>query len=215
MILQLYLAGAFPMWDETTDEISVFRPDPRAVIELHAFHVPRRLGRRIARRPFRITTNGAFDRVIQECHRHRADGCWCSLDMSLAYEELHEAGHAHSVEAWLDDVLVGGLYGVSIGAAFMAESMFSRPRLGGSDASKVVLVELLRRLRGAGCALFDVQFENDHLRQFGVVAISDIEYRRRLAAAAVEPMAWPSFDVPFAEDANGPPLGGPLEDPIG
>ena len=193
-LLQLYLAGGFPMWDERTDEIAVFRPDPRAVLEPGDHHVPRRLRRRIAARPFRITTDHAFPEVLTECHRERDDGCWCSMDMALAYEELFEMGLAHSVEAWLGDRLVGGLYGVCIGAAFMAESMFSRPRQGGTDASKVVLVQTLRRLHGAGCVLFDVQFENDHLLQFGVVALPDETYRSRFASAISRPMAWPRID---------------------
>lgn len=193
-LLQLYLAGGFPMWDERTDEIAFFRPDPRAVLEPGDHHVPRRLRRRIAARPFRITTDRAFAEVLAECHHERDDGCWCSMDMAVAYEELFEMGLAHSVEAWLGERLVGGLYGVCIGSAFMAESMFSRPRRGGTDASKVVLVQTLRHLESAGCALFDVQFENDHLRQFGVTCLPDAVYRARFVAAAARPMDWPSID---------------------
>ena len=193
-LLQIYLAGAFPMWDETTGQISLFRPDPRVVLDPADHHVPRRLERRIAGRPFRITTDQAFERVLAECHLERDDGCWCSPDMALAYEELHEMGIAHSVEAWREDTLVGGMYGVSIGTAFMAESMFSRPAMGGTDASKVVLVQTLRHLHRAGCVLFDVQFENDHLRQFQPRAVSLQDYLARLSAAIPQSMAWPDVD---------------------
>ena len=194
VLLRIYAAGAFPMWDEEFDEIRLFRPDPRAVIEFDSVHVPRRLARTIRSRPFRITSDRSFDRVLDECHRDRADGCWCSPEMAVAYSELHDRGFAHSVEAWKDQELVGGLYGVHIGSAFMAESMFSRPRHGGTDASKIVLVQTLRRLHGAGCVLFDVQFENDHLRQFGVVGLADATYRSRFASAISRPMTWPGID---------------------
>jgi len=193
LLLRIYAAAAFPMWNEETREIHLFRPDPRAVIEFDGLHVPRRLARTIRRRPFEITTDQAFERVLDACHRERRDGCWCSPEMAVAYLELHERGFARSVEAWKDGVLVGGLYGVHLGAAFMAESMFSRPRLGGTDASKVVLVETVRTLARAGFRLFDVQFENDHLRQFGVVEIPADDYQARFEHAALVPRDWPAF----------------------
>lgn len=114
--------------------------------------------------------------------------------MAVAYSELHDRGFAHSVEAWLGDDLVGGLYGVHLGSAFMAESMFSRPERGGADASKIVLVETVRRLQAAGFRLFDVQFENDHIAQFGVIAIPAEEYQRRFERAATTPCDWPAFE---------------------
>ena len=113
--------------------------------------------------------------------------------MAVAYSELHDRGFAHSIEAWVGEELVGGLYGVHIGSAFMAESMFSRPEQGGTDASKVVLVETVRRLDEAGFRLFDVQFENDHLAQFGVTPIDAEAYQRRFEAAATAPCDWPAF----------------------
>ena len=193
MLLRIYAAGAFPMWDEEFDEVHLFRPDPRAVIEFDSFHVPRRLARTMRNRPFRITSDRAFDRVLDECHRKRNDGCWCSPGMAVAYSELHDRGFAHSVEAWRDDQLVGGLYGVHLGSAFMAESMFSRPESGGTDASKVVLIDLLERLRIAGFRLFDVQFRNEHIEQFGVVEIDGEVYIERFEDAAMSPCDWPSF----------------------
>lgn len=193
LLLRIYAAAAFPMWNAEADEIHLFRPDPRAVIEFDGLHVPRRLERTLRRGPFEITTDRAFEQVLDECHRERRDGCWCSPEMAVAYLELHERGFAHSVEAWLEGVLVGGLYGVHLGAAFMAESMFSRPRLGGTDASKVVLVEAVRTLGRAGFEIFDVQFENDHLLQFGVVEVPADEYQARFERAALVPRDWPSF----------------------
>ncbi len=193
LLLRVYAAGAFPMWDEDVDEIHLFRPDPRAVIEFDGLHVPRRLARRMRGVPFRLTTDRAFDLVLDECHRHRDDGCWCSPEMAVAYSELHDRGFAHSVEAWLGGELVGGLYGVHLGSAFMAESMFSRPELGGTDASKVVLVETVRGLAAAGFRLFDVQFENEHITQFGVVSIGAEAYQRRFEGAATTPCDWPAI----------------------
>ncbi|MDG2021185.1 MAG: leucyl/phenylalanyl-tRNA--protein transferase [Phycisphaerales bacterium] len=191
LLLKIYAAGCFPMWDEANEETGIFRPDPRAIIELDRCHVPRRLGKRIRQRPFRITTDLEFEAVMDACHEGRDDGCWCSPEMEVGYLELHERGFAHSVEAWLDDDLVGGIYGVQLGSAFMAESKFSLPEFGGTDASKIVLVETVRSLNAAGFELFDVQFRNDHIDQFGVVEISADQYEQRLAAAMAHPRDWP------------------------
>ena len=194
LLLRIYAAGAFPMWDEAHDEIHLFRPDPRAVLDFDGLHVPRRLERTIRTRPFELSTDRAFDEVLEQCHRARSDGCWCSPQMAVAYSERHDRGFAHSVEAWKDGRLVGGLYGVHIGGAFMAESMFSRPGRGGTDASKVVLVETMRRLEQAGFSLFDVQFQNDHIARFGVEEISAEEYLGRFESASRRPIDWPSFE---------------------
>jgi leucyl/phenylalanyl-tRNA--protein transferase len=205
LLLRIYAAAAFPMWDAEEDAIHLFRPDPRAVIEFDGLHVPRRLERTLRRGPFELTTDRAFEQVLDECHRERRDGCWCSPEMAVAYLELQERGFAHSVEAWRDGVLVGGLYGVHLGAAFMAESMFSRPRRGGTDASKVVLVETVRALGRAGFEVFDVQFQNEHIEQFGVVEIPAEAYQARFERAALVPRDWPSFDgvVDQSDDSGG------------
>ncbi len=205
LLLRIYAAAAFPMWDAEEDAVHLFRPDPRAIIEFGGVHVPRSLARTIRRRPFEITTDLAFEQVLDECHRERRDGCWCSPEMTVAYLELHERGFAHSVEAWRDGVLVGGLYGVHLGSAFMAESMFSRPRLGGTDASKVVLVETIRTLGRAGFEVFDVQFQNDHIRRFGVIEISADDYQARFVRAATRPCDWPEIPSPAdqADDSSG------------
>ena len=191
LLLKIYMLGAFPMWNEDADEVHLFRPEPRAVIEFDRLHVSRRLERTLRRRPFRLTSNRVFDRVLDECHRERDDGCWCSPQMAVAYSELHDRGYAHSVEAWLGDDLVGGLYGVHIGAAFMAESMFSRPERGGTDASSIALVETIRGLASADFQLFDVQFENPHISRFGVVEIDDDDYLRRFEVAVNSARDWP------------------------
>lgn len=191
LLLRIYALGAFPMWDESADEVHLFRPEPRAVIEFDGLHVSRSLERTLRRRPFRLTSDRVFDRVLDECHRERDDGCWCSPQMAMAYSELHDRGYAHSVEVWLEDDLVGGLYGVHIGAAFMAESMFSRPDRGGTDASSIALVETIRGLASADFQLFDVQFENPHIARFGVVEIADEDYLRRFEQAVVSPRDWP------------------------
>lgn len=206
-LLRIYVAGAFPMWDAAEDAIHLFRPDPRAIIELDGLHVPRRLARTIRRRPFRITTDRAFDLVLEECHRDRDDGCWCSPAMAAAYGTLHRQGHAHSVEAWRDEELVGGLYGVHLGSAFMAESMFSRPERGGTDASKIVLVRTVQRLRLAGFRLFDVQFENEHIAQFGVIPIPGIDYQRRFEASSTVRCDWPVIDEPGGSRRDQDPGG--------
>ena len=179
------------MWDEANAETGIFRPDPRAIIEFDGLHVPRRLEKRMRSTPFRITTNQAFEDVLDACHEARDDGCWCSPEMEIAYIELHERGFAHSIEAWVGDRLVGGLYGVQLGAAFMAESKFSRPEAGGTDASKIVLVATVRSLADAGFSLFDVQFRNDHIDRFGVVEIGAEDYERRLERALATPRDWP------------------------
>ena len=167
-----------------------FRPDPRAIIEFNAFHVPRRLAERIRAAPFRLSSDEAFEQVFDECHQEREDGTWMHPLLKAGYMELFQRGFAHSVEAWREEELLGGIYGVQIGAAFMAESKFSRPGRGGSDASKICLVETVQRLMARDFRIFDVQFTNPHLEQFGIVELGAEEYDRRLAEAIVLPREW-------------------------
>ena len=178
------------MWDSESSEIHIFRPDPRGVIELDQFHVPSRLMKRIRKSPFRISTNESFLATFDACHEFREDGCWMCEQLRSGYVELYERGFAHSIEAWLGDELVGGLYGVHIGSAFMAESMFSRPECGGTDSSKICLVKLVERLRASEFKLLDVQFTNPHLEQFGVTEISALDYDQRLGHAISQPGNW-------------------------
>ncbi len=154
-----------------------YSPDPRCVIELEKFHAPARLLRTCRKGGFSVRINSAWDQVIRECARRETT--WITEEIIDAYTQMHEMGIAHSVEAYADGRLAGGLYGVSIGGAFMGESMFHLV----TDASKVCLVYLVERLRDRGYALLDCQYMTEHLQKFGAVLIPREEYMRRLALA--------------------------------
>lgn len=158
-----------------------YDPDPRAVIPLEQFHVSRRLLRTVRRAPFAVRYDCAFRAVMEGCAQARPgrEQTWISGELLDAYGELHRLGLAHSVETWLGDELVGGVYGVGIRGLFAGESMFSRR----TDASKVALVHLVERLRDGGYTLFDVQFLTPHLERFGAVEVPRQRYRQLLAAA--------------------------------
>ena len=196
-LLWAYRHGVFPMADPLSDRIEWFCPDPRALIPLgDRFHVRKSLERRVRKRPFDITTDRAFEEVIAACAAPRTyeSLSWIDDRIIRRYVELHRLGHAHSVEAWLDGKLVGGLYGVHVGAAFFGESMFVRPELGGTDASKICLVHLVHHLRSRSFRLLDTQFSNQHLEQFGCVEIPAAEYLERLAEAIDQPVIWQPFE---------------------
>ncbi|MCQ8276935.1 leucyl/phenylalanyl-tRNA--protein transferase [Acetobacteraceae bacterium KSS8] len=191
MLVQAYRAGIFPM-AETRDAgtLSWYDPDPRGILPLDAFHLPRRLFRTVRSGVFRVTADTAFDRVIAECAASAAgrEESWINGTIAALFGSLHrrpvDGGRAHSVECWIESpaappVLAGGLYGLQIGSAFFGESMFSRAR----DASKVALVHLVARLRLSGVTLLDTQFLTEHLSQFGAVEVSRADYRTALAAA--------------------------------
>ena len=178
LVLRAYREGIFPMALED-GEIGWFSPDPRGVLPLETFHVPHRLARVVKHGPFEIRINSSFERVMRECAAREDDGTWISGDIIDCYVELHRQGFAHSVEAWTDGELAGGLYGVHLGAAFFGESMFHRV----TDASKVALVALVERMRARGFRLLDIQWKTPHLQQFGAVEIARLEYLQRLAAA--------------------------------
>jgi leucyl/phenylalanyl-tRNA---protein transferase len=173
-----YRHGVFPMADEISGEVLWFRPDPRAIIPLDGFHISRSLKRRLRLGGFEITVDTDFEGVMRACG-DRPEGTWISEGFIEVYGALHREGKAHSVEAWREGQLVGGCYGVALGAAFMAESMFHRE----TDASKVALAALVSRLRDRGFVLLDVQYVTAHLASLGAVEISRREYERRLAAA--------------------------------
>ncbi len=181
------------MVDPRTGEIEYFSPDPRTVIPLDRFHVPRSLARVRAKQPFEIRTDTAFERVIRACAEPRPGRreTWIDERLIGAYVDLHAHGLAHSVEAFLDERLVGGLYGVHIGAAFFGESMFSRPEQGGTDASKICLVELVEGLRAGGFTLLDIQFSTPHLARFGCVEIPRARYLSMLEDAIERRGNWP------------------------
>ncbi len=182
VLLKAYAAGVFPM-AETADDDALYWIDPetRGVLPFDNFHVPKRLKRTVRSGKFSIRIDHAFDAVIAACAKASSERqtTWINERICRLYSTLHELGHCHTVEAWLDGELAGGLYGVRLGAAFFGESMFSRDR----DASKVALVHLAARLKAGGFTLFDTQFITDHLVQFGAVEISREEYHRRLKSA--------------------------------
>ena len=195
-LLAAYAAGIFPMADDE-GELHWLAPDPRAVIELDRFQASRSLRATVRRGLFTITVNEQFDEVIAAC-ANRREGTWISRDILRSYRKLHLTGFAHSVEAWKDGELAGGLYGVAIGAAFFGESMFHRI----TDASKVALAELVARLRHRRFTLLDVQFTTEHLRRFGAVEISRKEYLRRLRRAIVRPCTFDDRLGPTAVQPN-------------
>jgi leucyl/phenylalanyl-tRNA--protein transferase len=168
---------------EARDDPRVFlvEPDQRGVIPLDAFRIPSRLARTVRSNLYEVRVDTAFAAVLDGC-AHPAPGredTWINGPIRRLYLALHARGAAHSVECWKDEVLVGGLYGVTLGGAFFGESMFSRAR----DASKVALVHLVARLRRGGWSLLDAQFLTDHLTQFGAMETPQPAYLRRLRAA--------------------------------
>lgn len=181
-LLNCYRRGVFPMGD-SKDDPSLFLIDPetRGVIPLDHFHIPRRLRRTVRQDIYRVSYDTAFTRVMEGCAetKHGRESTWINSPILNLYSALHRQGAAHSVECWLNDQLVGGLYGVSINGAFFGESMFSRAR----DASKVALVHLVARLLAGGYTLLDAQFHNPHLEQFGLEEIPRAEFKKRLSQA--------------------------------
>lgn len=177
-ILKLaYSNGFFPMPHPETEEICWFNPDPRAIIPLERFHVSRSLKRKINKRIFTVTMDYDFAAVIHSCANR--EETWINDEIIQSYSSLFEEGIAHSVEVWNGAKLVGGLYGVSLGMAFFAESMFHTE----SDASKVALWALVEKLRQENAKLLEVQFITQHLKSLGAIAIPNLEYMGLLAAA--------------------------------
>lgn len=183
-LLYAYAQGVFPMAHED-GQIFWYDPDPRAIIPLDRFHVPSRLARTVRQAPFDIHIDTAFRRVMELCAAPAPgrEETWISDEFIEVYGELHELGLAHSVEAWQDGELVGGLYGVTLNSLFAGESMFSLER----DASKVTLVHLVRRLRRRNYLLLDIQFQTEHLAQFGAMEIPRERYHRLLREALQRP----------------------------
>jgi len=182
ILLRAYAAGIFPMAEDRDDTTLYWvDPDLRGIIPLDSFHVPRRLARKVRQDAFRVTVDTAFVSVIESCAApaRGRETTWINDEIIELYSGLAAIGHAHSVETWDDGALVGGLYGVSLGAAFFGESMFSRA----TDASKVALVHLVARLRSGGFTLLDTQFVTDHLASFGATEIAREAYHERLARA--------------------------------
>lgn len=177
-LLLAYRSGIFP-W--SVDPITWWSPDPRGILELRHFHVGRSLARTLRKGTFRVTANTAFRAVMEACGQPGPGrpSSWISPEFIEAYGRLHQAGHAHSLECWQGDDLVGGVYGVQVGGLFSGESMFHRV----ADASKVALFHLVERLRRQGFGLFDVQMVTPHTRYLGATNLSREEYLRRLGEA--------------------------------
>jgi leucyl/phenylalanyl-tRNA--protein transferase len=193
LLIRAYTRGIFPMVDSRTREIVWLSPDPRAILPLDGLRISHSLERALRRGAFEVRTDSAFERVMRACAEARPgrESTWIDERLVSAYTGLHALGLAHSVEAWLDGELVGGLYGVHVGAAFCGESMFSRPELGGTDASKVCLVQLVDWLVTGGFQLLDVQFQSPHLQRLGCVEIPRDAYLERLGRALQRWGDWP------------------------
>ncbi|HEY7384821.1 MAG TPA: leucyl/phenylalanyl-tRNA--protein transferase [Beijerinckiaceae bacterium] len=192
ILLKAYAAGIFPM-AEDADDPSLFwvEPQERGVIPLDSFHLPRRLARTLRAETFEVRVDQDFDAVIAGCAEpgRDRDKTWINARIRRLYGELFDLGHCHTVEVYEDGFLVGGLYGVSLGAAFFGESMFHRVR----DASKVALAHLVARLRRGGFTLLDTQFVTDHLVQFGAVEVPRRVYKRMLRDAIETPADWSAW----------------------
>ena len=202
ILIRAYAAGIFPM-AEAADDPELFWVDPRrrGILPLHALHVSRRLRRVIRQQIFEIRCDSAFEDVIRACAEpsEKRPNTWINDEIVRLYAGLFTRGAAHSVECWRDGELVGGLYGVSLGAAFFGESMFSRE----SEASKVALVHLVARLRLGGFRLLDTQFLTPHLARFGGIEITRRHYHRLLADALSYRAVFPSS---LPDGADGDPL---------
>ena len=197
VLIKAYMVGIFPM-AESADDPSLFwvEPEQRGIIPLDGLHVSRRLARTIRSNKFEIHVDRDFDVVIDACAASAAgrDSTWINNRIRKLYRALFDRRQCHTVEAWRDGRLVGGLYGVKIGAAFFGESMFHFER----DASKVALAHLVARLKVGGFKLLDAQFVTDHLASMGAAEVSRVEYQNLLAkavASTAQFYCWPSDGV--------------------
>ena len=207
LLLQAYAVGVFPMAEGRDDPRLFFvDPDKRGVLPLDGFHISRSLKKTVRQRRFEVVWDRDFPGTIDGCAAAttRRPDTWINPEIRRLYLALYARGHAHSVEAWQDGRLVGGLYGVRLGAAFFGESMFSRA----TDASKVALVHLVAKLKASGFTLLDTQFITDHLARFGAMEIPRDDYRQLLATAIATPVQfdaasddWPSVEA-LLQDAT-------------
>ncbi|MET1410759.1 leucyl/phenylalanyl-tRNA--protein transferase [Roseibium sp. HPY-6] len=182
VLLKAYACGLFPM-AESADDPGLFwlEPEQRGILPLDSFHMPRRLRRTIRNDVFEIRVSTDFQRIIDGCAEPMPgrQKTWINREIRRLYGELFEMGYCHTIEAWLDGDLVGGLYGVSLNGAFFGESMFTFK----TDASKVCLAHLVARLIVGGYTLLDTQFVTDHLSRFGTLEVSQADYNTRLSEA--------------------------------
>ncbi|MGX9990600.1 leucyl/phenylalanyl-tRNA--protein transferase [Rhizobium sp. WSM1274] len=186
ILLRAYSIGLFPMAESADDpEIFWVEPELRGVLPFDRFHVSKSLAKAVRKKRFKIRFDHAFDQVIAACAEETSGrpSTWINKTIRSLYATLFDMGHAHTVEAWEGNELVGGLYGVSLGSAFFGESMFSRR----TDASKICLVHLVDRLREKGFTLLDTQFTTEHLKTFGAIDVPKADYAVMLAAAVESP----------------------------
>jgi leucyl/phenylalanyl-tRNA--protein transferase len=190
-LLDAYAHGIFPWPMQGVEPLLWWSPDPRAILPLDGFRASRRLFRRVNSDKLAVTADQAFREVMEGCATGpgREEGTWITPAMIEGYVTLHHLGHAHSVEVWLDEKLVGGVYGVTVGGLFAAESMFYRAR----DASKVALLALVEHLNQRGYRLLDVQQWTPHTGRLGVIEIPRRRYLRQLATAVDQPVTWGDF----------------------
>lgn len=192
ILLRAYAEGLFPMAERRGDPMLYWvSPEKRGIIPLDGFHISKRLARTVRSGRFTVTSDQVFRNVMQACAAPAPgrEESWINDEILRLYTALHAGGHAHSIECWQNGALVGGLYGVRLGAAFFGESMFSRAR----DASKVALVYLVDALRRGGFTLLDTQFITAHLAQFGAIEIPRTQYLGLLNQALNREAGWPSI----------------------
>jgi leucyl/phenylalanyl-tRNA--protein transferase len=196
LMIRAYAAGIFPMSDGA-DQPGIFWVDPqrRGVFPLDGFHISRSLQRRIRKGGYEVALNRDFAGVVAACANR--DETWINGELFRTYLALHARGYGHSVEVWMDGELAGGVFGVTIGAAFFGESMFSRR----TDGSKIALAYLVRRLRAGGFQLFDTQFTTEHLERLGAVELPRADYRRQLQIAVTSPADFFAIDDLTPENA--------------
>lgn len=196
LLLRAYASGIFPMAEaRDSPEVHWIDPRRRGIIPLDRFHVSRSLRRRLLRGGFAIRMNHDFPAVLEACADR--DETWINAKIAALYLDLHRMGRAHSVEVWIDGTLAGGIFGVTLAAAFFGESMFSRR----TDASKIALAYLVDRLRQGRFTLFDTQFLTPHLARLGAIEVNRAEYRRRLADALARDAEFdPAAPLPIAQE---------------
>lgn len=189
ILLEAYRQGVFPMADDKEDpRLYWYRPEERGILPLDDFHLSRRLARTVLADQYDVKVDTDFLAVIDACAHPtpQREQTWINQPIRTLFFELFQLGHAHTVEVWDKDQLVGGLYGLAIGQAFFGESMFSRK----TDTSKIALVHLVARLRLGHFQLLDTQFMTSHLAQFGGIEINELEYESRLHQAIMQPAQW-------------------------
>ncbi len=207
-LLSAYAAGLFPMSEDADDpDIFWVEPRERGIIPLDGFHLPKRLKRTVRSDRYTVRTDSDFDGIVAACAAP-AEGrqtTWINDTIRTLYRQLFDLGYAHTIEVYENEVLVGGLYGVSLGGCFFGESMFHRAR----DASKVALVHLVARLRRGGFELLDTQFLTEHLGQFGAIEIPRDAYKKRLQTALSREGIWDCWSTEHS------PLGADVIEAIG